>query len=106
MRDFDVAVQSRIHLAIRYDDLDAWQRKTIFDTFLQQAEDRGLVDDMEDLQAWFEDEYMSSRSARLNGHQIRNIVSLALGLARDSGTKLKKQHLRTFSSEALKESAN
>lgn len=79
----DVAVQSRIHLAIRYEDLSKEYKKKIFKIFLDQLEpesikDRGLIND------WV-DEY--GCDAKLNGRQIRNVVSSALALARSTDDK-------------------
>jgi hypothetical protein len=37
VRDFDDAIQSRIHLALRYRSLGVDTRKRIWDTFLQMA---------------------------------------------------------------------
>lgn len=77
----DVAVQSRIHLAIRYEDLSEDYKAAIFNMFLDQLDkqepesikDRGSIND------WIE-EY--GRVAKLNGRQIRNVISAALALAR------------------------
>jgi AAA+ superfamily predicted ATPase len=74
----DIAVQSRIHLAIRYDDLDQPQKKNVFRMFLQQLEPKSMKDYPEILR--FVDEYASRN--KLNGRQIRNVVASALSLAR------------------------
>jgi AAA+ superfamily predicted ATPase len=74
----DIAVQSRIHLAIRYDDLTKEQKCNIFRSFLEQLEP-GSIEDFEDIMEYIK-EYGSE--ADLNGRQIRNIVTSALSLAR------------------------
>lgn len=74
----DIAVQSRIHLAIRYDDLDQPQKRNVFRMFLQQLEPKSMKDYPEILR--FVDEYASRN--KLNGRQIRNVVASALSLAR------------------------
>ena len=74
----DHAIQSRIHLAIRYDDLDKEQKKRIFKFFLQQLH----PDSIKEIKAIYNyiDEY--GCEYKLNGRQIRNVVSSALSLAR------------------------
>jgi hypothetical protein len=74
-------VQSRIHLAIRYDDLDQKQKKNVFRMFLQQLEEnepKSIKDYNKVLE--YVDEYASRN--KLNGRQIRNVVASALSLAR------------------------
>jgi hypothetical protein len=77
----DIAVQSRIHLAIRYDDLDQKQKKNVFRMFLEQLEEnepKSIKDYDKVLE--YVDEYASRN--KLNGRQIRNVVASALSLAR------------------------
>ena len=76
----DVAVQSRIHLAIHYEDLSADQ-KDIFKMFLDQLnkQEPENIKDRASIDEWI-DEYGSA--AKLNGRQIRTVVSSALALAR------------------------
>ena len=93
----DVAVQSRIHLAIRYEDLSKKNKEDIFKIFLDQLEpstikDRAAIDD------WIK-EYGSE--SKFNGRQIRNVVTSALALARSSAKqnagddRLTRDHLKT-----------
>ncbi|KAF2086542.1 P-loop containing nucleoside triphosphate hydrolase protein, partial [Saccharata proteae CBS 121410] len=79
MRTFDIAVQSRIHLAIKYDDLSKSQREKIFMAFLDQLNDKYLVDDFSEVKEWVE---VDGCEFDFNGRQIRNVVSTAMGLAR------------------------
>jgi ATP-dependent 26S proteasome regulatory subunit len=73
----DPAVQPRIYLAIRYDDLSSEQRKKVFINFLVKAgTSKDSVDALED---WFENE--ASRN-KVNGREIRNLVSSAQSLAK------------------------
>lgn len=74
----DIAVQSRIHLAIRYEDLTRDQKVSVFEMFLKQLKPDSIADfpDVMD----FIREYGSDND--LNGRQIRNVVSSALSLAR------------------------
>lgn len=78
INSFDIAVQSRIHLAIRYDDLTQKQKRSIFTENLNKISpasirDRSKIDD------WVEE---AGSEANFNGRQIRNIVNAALALAR------------------------
>jgi SpoVK/Ycf46/Vps4 family AAA+-type ATPase len=75
---FDPAAQSRIHLALKYDILDTDQKIQIFDSFLLRLEDKHLLNDYESIR-----ESMGALigSQKLNGRQIRNIVSSAKALA-------------------------
>ena len=77
----DVAVQSRIHLAIRYEDLSGDQKMDIFKMFLNQLNEKEpeSIKDRPSIDDWIE-EY--GRQAKLNGRQIRNVVTSALALAR------------------------
>ncbi|GAB1319609.1 Transitional endoplasmic reticulum ATPase 1 [Madurella fahalii] len=78
IKSIDIAVISRIHLAIRYEDLSVDQMRSIFKYFLDQLEpawiaNRDAIDDFIDS---FGHHY------NLNGRQIRNVVSAALAAAR------------------------
>jgi AAA+ superfamily predicted ATPase len=99
INSLDIAVQSRIHLAIRYDDLDQKQKQNVFRMFLQQLEENEPksikeYDDVID----FVNEYGSMN--KLNGRQIRNVVASALSLARSRARpggedgKMTKEHLK------------
>lgn len=93
--NFDVAVQSRIHVAIKYTQLSPGQTIAIFNGFLRPLVDRGCVDEYDDIQEWIRED-MSG--VGLDGRQIRNIVTSALALARaEKKTKLDKKHLKRIS---------
>jgi hypothetical protein len=91
---FDVAVQSRIHIAIRYLELDKTQTIAIFSQFLTQLETRNFVrtDEKNDILSWIEEDVCQ---LGFDGRQIRNIMSSALGLAQADGKSLlKKSHMK------------
>lgn len=89
---FDVAVQSRIHIAIEYTSLKRVQKARIFDGFLRPLESQGLIHSYQEIVDWLEESVYDA--SELDGRQIRNIVTSALGLARSRGdTQLKKSHL-------------
>jgi len=92
----DIAVQSRIHLAIRYDDLTREQKQSVFKIFLDQLKPESIKD-KESILA-FINEWGSEY--KLNGRQIRNVMSSALSLARslakehDGDGRLTERHLK------------
>lgn len=95
----DIAVQSRIHLAIRYDDLTRQQKTNIFKLFLEQLKPDSIKDPRSVTE--YIEEYGSEYE--LNGRQIRNVVSSALSLARsqardpksDGDDRMTVKHLKT-----------
>ncbi|MCJ1252166.1 hypothetical protein MMC30_009405 [Trapelia coarctata] len=96
INSLDVAVQSRIHLAIRYEDLTKDQKMKIFTMFLDQLEPECITN--RDQITEYINEYGSEY--KLNGRQIRNVVSSALSLARSTAKnnggddRLSRQHLK------------
>ena len=89
---FDIAVQSRIHVAIKYTHLNEKQTMAIFHGFLDPLAGRGLVKDIEGITEWLEEDVVKMG---LDGRQIRNIVTSALGVARAQGkSRLEKGHIK------------
>ncbi|KAF1816127.1 P-loop containing nucleoside triphosphate hydrolase protein [Eremomyces bilateralis CBS 781.70] len=82
---FDVAVQSRIHIAIKYTDLEKEQAIQIFESFLDQYKIKGAVEDYERIKKTFRSDIAKKG---FDGRQLRNIVSSAMGqaMARKDGT--------------------
>lgn len=85
IKSIDVAVISRIHLAIRYTDLTDEQMSKIFAYFLDQLEP-DWIEDREDINEFITD---YGPQYGLNGRQIRNVVSGALASARHAAKKKK-----------------
>jgi len=85
IKSIDVAVISRIHLAIRYADLTETQMQKIFKFFLDQLEPDS-IENRDEI-----DNFINNYGHQygLNGRQIRNVVSGALASARN-GAKMKK----------------
>ena len=89
---FDVAVQSRIHIAIKYNKLSQAQTMAIFEGFLKPLAEKKRVKDMDDIRDWIKEDVCK---IGLDGRQIRNIVTSALGMARAQGKrKLDKKDLK------------
>ncbi|KAL9614371.1 MAG: hypothetical protein Q9167_001174 [Letrouitia subvulpina] len=78
IKSLDVAIQSRIHLAIRYDDLTREQMKNILDTILNKFKPR--KSDKDEILKYFH-EFTEDTKIKLNGRQIRNLVSSAQAIA-------------------------
>ncbi|KAI0110864.1 hypothetical protein GGR51DRAFT_557864 [Nemania sp. FL0031] len=87
MRSLDIAVQSRIHLAIKFKELSQAQKTNIYLSFLDQLNNKDLVDNFTDLKAWATKD---SKRYNFNGRQIRNVLSTALGIARAEGRGLRR----------------
>ncbi|OCL04534.1 P-loop containing nucleoside triphosphate hydrolase protein [Glonium stellatum] len=82
---FDEAIQSRIHLALRYDELKGPAREQVWKTFLKRADAAANISrkDMQTLLGYL-----------LNGRQIKNAIRTGYGLAECKGEKLAYEHLR------------
>lgn len=91
---FDVAVHSRVHIAVEYTTLNRSQKERIFDGFLKPLDDKGLIENYDRIKEWLSESVYDSTPG-LDGRQIRNIITSGLGIARSSegNGKLKRQHL-------------
>lgn len=78
IKSIDVAVISRIHLAVQYTDLKPENVKQIFKYFLDQL-GHALIKDRAEIDHYID---MIARNIGLNGRQIRNVVSGASAKAR------------------------
>jgi 7-cyano-7-deazaguanine synthase in queuosine biosynthesis len=107
MRSLDIAVQSRIRefppkvyltqkakspidLAIKFFELSPFQKVSIFTSFLDQLDDKKLVDDRKDVNEWIKEE---GKIFEFNGRQIRNVISTALGIALAEKRKMRRRDL-------------
>lgn len=86
---FDEAFQSRIHVALRYAELDVKARRSIWAMFLARVKTQGIAMD-----AFKETEIdrLASRHV-LNGRQIKNAVRTAQALAVNEGNSLSLKHI-------------
>ncbi|EPE06110.1 aaa family atpase [Ophiostoma piceae UAMH 11346] len=88
--DFDEAFKSRIQLAIRYNDLDEWQREKIWHNFFEHIGEVSPEEiDLIELKACIPE----LKKHKINGRQIRNVVTTARQLA--------QFHNKTFGQEEL-----
>ncbi|KAJ5664188.1 hypothetical protein N7507_004919 [Penicillium longicatenatum] len=97
VRTFDIAVQSRVHLAVRFKDFVATDQKKIFEMFLNKM--TSDVVDRKNINTWLDERFEdhgSRNGEQLNGRQIRNILSSAVALARSEKKKLQLSHIKTM----------
>ncbi|KXT08310.1 hypothetical protein AC579_1790 [Pseudocercospora musae] len=94
IRSFDVAVQSRMHLAIQYDDLQPEAKANIYRTLLKKIPKYQLDDELQPGKALDKRLDQLCRRGKINGRQIRNAVGSAYALAKDQNHGiLKFEHL-------------
>ncbi|KAF7531090.1 hypothetical protein G7054_g9217 [Neopestalotiopsis clavispora] len=102
IKSFDIAVQSRINLAVKFEDLKHKQLQAIFKNLLDQLDDE-FIDDKRDILEWFEDDEAYQWSTPLNGRQIRNVVFSAASLAGSKKeNKLTLKEIKTMFEETYK----
>jgi hypothetical protein len=89
---FDVAVQSRINMAFKYDSLTPKQTADIFKMFLRQYKKNDMVnvDEWRDINTWCEKKLPKKG---FDGRQIRNVITSAVGLAASNNEKLGVKYL-------------
>ena len=86
----DIAVQSRIHLSVRYDDLTPEDCQAIFKNFIKDAE---FEDGQKHVvEKWFEEDISEEK---LNGRQIRNLVTSAQTIAKSENKMLNLKSFKT-----------
>jgi SpoVK/Ycf46/Vps4 family AAA+-type ATPase len=87
---FDEAFRSRIQLALHYPSLGPQQRFRIWQTFVDRLDSMGEDIDIADLR----DNLHTLKEERLNGRQIRNVITTARQYAKWKGTTLTYEHLK------------
>lgn len=80
---FDVAVESRVHIAMYYPKLDREQTKHIFMSFVRQYYDRNLIsdDELDEIESYADSETLTDKE--FDGRQLRNIVGCAMSQAKE-----------------------
>ena len=102
LRSFDIAVQSRVNLAIKYNSLSDEQKKAIYRNFVNQLTEEN-TDDKEDLLQFVEDTEDESPFRLLNGRQIRNVLFSAASLAQaEPDKRLRREHIEKILKETIK----
>lgn len=87
---FDEAFQSRIHIALRYDNLDAKAKKAIFKMFIERVRALGKME----LEGFSDEDFTGLAKHELNGREIKNVVGSAQDLAVNKGEALSMRHIR------------
>ncbi|KAI9793272.1 MAG: hypothetical protein M1816_000693 [Peltula sp. TS41687] len=87
---FDDAFQSRIHLALRYGELQPKARKAVWKLFI----DRVRAKEGLELAAFKESDFDTLARNDLNGRQIKNCVRTAQALAVNNKEKLSMEHIK------------
>ena len=82
---FDPAFYSRIHLTLRFEDLDHGARASVWKNFLRSMRNNVHEGEVERL-----------AQRVLNGRQIKNVVKMASLLAHSEGATLCMEHLETM----------
>ncbi|KAF2401891.1 P-loop containing nucleoside triphosphate hydrolase protein [Trichodelitschia bisporula] len=87
---FDEAFQSRIHVALKYDELTPRARKTVWRDFLEKVRVAEGLDAM----PFKDDDYEQLSRKGLNGRQIKNTVRTAQALALHEQKRLSMEHIK------------
>lgn len=95
----DLAFQSRVHIAVKYETLTAQKRRRIWEGFIDRLDEREeeakmeLRERLDDIQEW-----------ELNGRQIRNVLSIAESTALNDQRRrgaLRYRHVESVANETL-----
>jgi AAA+ superfamily predicted ATPase len=92
IKSFDIAVQSRVHLAIRYKELSTEELRELFLKFVKQHSREIL--DVKEVEKWIKEDFDED----VDGRQIRNVVSSARAMAKSEDNpsgKVKLEHIRS-----------
>lgn len=92
---FDVAVQSRVHIALHYDKLKSEQMSRILMSFVDQYHDKQLISQHEykKIEEYGESEEFHEKE--FDGRQIRNIVGCAMSHAKGrKGSMMTLEHIK------------
>ncbi|KAL2857203.1 AAA family ATPase [Aspergillus pseudoustus] len=80
--DLDEAFKSRIHFTVHYPDLDENSRQEVWKNFLRNVAKKSELSEFTD------ENFVALSRHKLNGRQIKNIVSCAVSLAREQNKKI------------------
>lgn len=95
---FDEAFKSRIHLALRYSNLDEDQRVEIWRNFIRMLAKTKERVDIDDLEL----NVHKLAQVELNGRQIRNVITLARYLAKFRKQMLVYKHVQDAFASVVK----
>lgn len=96
INQFDIAVQSRVNLGIKYNNLTMGQKFQIFSQFINSIPEDN-IDSKETIEEWFrEDGDAMEYLEHLNGRQVRNVLFSAGSLAQRQGGVLTLDQIKTM----------
>jgi len=91
----DIAVQSRLHYAIRFDYLNMDELRGIFETFQAQLDDSNCdTDEREKIRSWWNDNLGDMKERCINGRDVRNLFMGTQLLAKKRGGRIRLDHLK------------
>lgn len=94
VRTFDEAFQSRIHVALHYEDLSGNAKRQIWVAFLKKAMfNKVVASDVPENAGLSADELHELSEKKVNGRQIKNVVRTASALALGRKQTLGYKHL-------------
>ncbi|KAL5594336.1 hypothetical protein BROUX41_001276 [Berkeleyomyces rouxiae] len=95
---FDDAFQSRIHIALRYDNLEIRARQTIFKMFIGKVQTQKpatkALESSSKPYVFTDDDFATLSKWDLNGRQIKNTVCTAQALAINNKETFSMKHIR------------
>jgi SpoVK/Ycf46/Vps4 family AAA+-type ATPase len=94
--EFDEAFYNRIHVTIKYPELDAQARTNIWRYLLTKKRNAIKLDDR-----WSDHDFGILGDLRCNGRDIRNLIRTAYGYANSQRKELGVQHLLTVLRENM-----
>jgi len=91
----DIAVQSRLHYAVRFDYLNEEALRAIFQTFQAQLDDSNCdADEREKIRSWWTENVGDMKDRCINGRDVRNLFMGIQLLAKKDGGKIRLDHLK------------
>lgn len=90
LQTFDEAFQSRIHIALRYDGLDAKAKKAIFKMFIERVKAHGQLA----VEAFTDEDFTQLAKHDLNGREIKNTIGSAQDLALSKAEAFSMRHIQ------------
>lgn len=92
MQTFDVAFQSRIHVALHYEDLNVDAKRKIWIGFMKKARQNSST--LSSPTGGLSEEHLQFLcNKNLNGRQIKNAVRTASAIADSEGKQMSYEHL-------------
>ena len=87
---FDDAFSSRIHVALRYEELSPKAKKEVWKNFIKRV----ALQEGAKVANFSEEDFTVLSRHRINGRQIKNMVRTAQALALNEGAELTMTHIR------------